>query len=101
MRRFGVSVASADPNTSSCLLALFSPGTLVVEGDAVRVYFRQRARSRRASAVTGVRRESIQGDSRSPMLERLGAIRFDRTGSRRAGRAIARRHRLHRVSTRR
>jgi len=100
MRRFGVSVASADASTFVVPAGArySSPGTLVVEGDAssASYFLAAGAIGGGPVRVTGVGRESIQGDvAFADVLERLGAdIRFGpdwieaRTGARLRGGAI-------------
>jgi len=100
MRRFGVSVTSADPNTFVVPAGArySSPGTLVVEGDAssASYFLAAGAIGGGPVRVTGVGRESIQGDvAFADVLERLGAdIRFGpdwieaRTGTRLRGGSI-------------
>jgi len=100
MRRFGVSVASADANTFVVPAGArySSPGTLVVEGDAssASYFLAAGAIGGGPVRVTGVGRESIQGDvAFADVLERLGAdIRFGpdwieaRTGARLRGGTI-------------
>ena len=82
MRRFGVAVASPDANTFVVPAGArySSPGTLVVEGDAssASYFLAAGAIGGGPVRVTGVGRESIQGDvAFADVLDRLGAdIRF-------------------------
>jgi len=100
MRRFGVTVTTPDFNTFvvPAGASYSSPGTLVVEGDAssASYFLAAGAIGGGPVRVTGVGRDSIQGDvAFADVLDRLGAdIRFGpdwieaRTGERLRGGAI-------------
>jgi 3-phosphoshikimate 1-carboxyvinyltransferase len=100
MRRFGVAVAAPDANAFVVPAGAryTSPGTLVVEGDAssASYFLAAGAIGGGPVRVTGVGRDSIQGDvAFADVLDRLGAdIRFGpdwieaRTGARLRGGTI-------------